>query len=82
MLRLARKCVKSSWRPFEKYIKDIGDSLGNAQTVLDTFSGTFTKYWIHFGKCPNRSGDPLGAFTSVSPAIGSKVSPHISDMFC
>jgi hypothetical protein len=32
---------KSPWRPFEKYLKGIGDSLGNAQRVLETFSATF-----------------------------------------
>jgi hypothetical protein len=33
---------KSSWRPFEKYLKGVGDSLGNAQRVLETLSATFT----------------------------------------
>jgi hypothetical protein len=81
---------KSSWRPFEKYLKGIGDSLGNSKRVLETFSATFTEYQIHFGKCPNRSGDPLGAFPNVSLAnrkqgyplvLLPSVSPHISDMF-
>jgi hypothetical protein len=59
---------KSSRRPLKKYLKGIGDFLGNSQTVLETFSATFTEKQIHFGKCPNRSGDPLGAFLSMSPA--------------
>ncbi len=33
---------KSSWIPFEKYLKGVGDSLGNAKSVLETFSATFT----------------------------------------
>jgi hypothetical protein len=59
---------KSSLRPFEKYLTGIGNSLGNAQRVLETFPATFTEQRIHFGKCPNRSRDPLGAFPSASPA--------------
>jgi hypothetical protein len=59
---------KSFLTPFEKYLEGIGDSSGNAQTVLETFSATFTEYQIPFGKSPNRSGDPLGAFPSMSPA--------------
>jgi hypothetical protein len=81
---------KSAWRPFEKYWKGIGDSLGNAQRVLETFSATFTEYRIHFWKCLKRSGDPLGTFPSMFPANKEQgypvcllptVSPHISDMF-
>jgi hypothetical protein len=33
---------KSSWRPFELNLKDIGDSLENAQKGLETFSAMFT----------------------------------------
>jgi hypothetical protein len=29
---------KNSWRPFEQYLKGIGDSLENAQRVLETFA--------------------------------------------
>jgi hypothetical protein len=36
---------KSSWRPFEKYLKSIGDSLGNAQRVLEIFSATADTFW-------------------------------------
>jgi hypothetical protein len=32
---------KSSWRPFEQNLKDIGDSLGNTQRGLET-------RWVHF----------------------------------
>jgi hypothetical protein len=57
---------KSSWRSFEHYLKSIGDSLGNAQRVLETFSAMLTLLQILFGKCPNKSGDPVGAFLTVS----------------
>ncbi len=47
MLKLCRGSLvnvsKSSWRPFEKYLKGIGDSLGNAQRILETYSATFTE---------------------------------------
>ncbi len=42
-LDLLGNVFKSSWRPFEKYLKGIDNSLGNAQRVLETFSATFTK---------------------------------------
>ncbi len=47
--------------------------------------------YLHFGKCPNRSGDLLGAFPGVSPANSKQgyplsllpsVSLQLSDMFC
>jgi hypothetical protein len=34
---------KSSWIPFEQYLKGIGDSLGNAQRVLETFSAMLSE---------------------------------------
>ncbi len=56
-------------------LKARGDRLRSILRVLVTLWEMPKEYWrsfqqrqIHFGKCPNRSGDPLGAFPSVSPA--------------
>ncbi len=82
---------KSSWRPFEQYLKSVGDSLGNTQRVLEAFSAMLTEQWIHFGKCLNKSGDPMGAFPTRSPSNWKQggplsllptASPHISGGFC
>ncbi len=32
-------------------------------------------WWRHFGKCPNKSRDPLGAFLVMSPDVSTK-NPH------
>ncbi len=45
-LDLLGNVSKSSWRPFEKSLKGISDSLGNAQRALETFSATITKYTL------------------------------------
>jgi hypothetical protein len=72
--------VKGYWRLVGKCPKSIGDLHSNLYEER-----------IHFGKCPNRSGDPLGAFPSMSPANRKQgyplrqlptVSPNIPDMFC
>jgi hypothetical protein len=55
---------KSSWRPFEQNLEGTGDAFGNAQ--LETFSAMLTEWWRHFGKCPNKRGDLMGAFSSGS----------------
>jgi hypothetical protein len=39
----------SSWRPFEQNLKGIGDSLGNAQRGLKTFSAMHTEKWRQDG---------------------------------
>jgi hypothetical protein len=52
--------AKSSWRTFEQYLKDIGDSLGNARRVLETFSAMLSEKQRHFGKWPTNSGDLTG----------------------
>jgi hypothetical protein len=59
---------KSSQRPFEQYLKGIGDSLGDAGRGLGTFFSNTCRVADTFAKCPNKSGNPIGAFPIVSPA--------------
>jgi hypothetical protein len=66
-------CLK--WRPFQKFLKGISDSLENAQRVLKTFPAILTERWIHLGKCPNKSRDPMGAFHTGSLANRKQEDP-------
>ncbi len=73
-----------------QYLKGIGDSFGNEQRVLETILAKLRAWWIHVGKCPNKSKDPMAIFPTGSPArrkqdyLGPSpiVSPHVSDVFC
>ncbi len=56
---------KSSWRPFEKYLKGIGDPLGNAQIEVETC-------WSHLPTCLQ----PVGSKDTPRP-IAHRVSAYI-----
>ncbi len=83
---------KSSWRSFEQYLKGIGDSLGNARRVGGLFNDVYRVVnTVHFGKCPNKSGDQTGAFPTRSPAnrmqedplgLSPSVSPYFWGISC
>ncbi len=59
-------------------LKALGDHLSSTKRVLvtlwemprveSTFSAMLTEQQIRFGKCPNKSRDPMGKFSQGSPA--------------
>ncbi len=79
-----------SWWPFSHHLMGIGDSLGNAQEVLEALSATFIELRIHFGKCQKkqRSDGRISNWVSSQqenrrpPQLLPTVSPHISGFFC
>ncbi len=74
----------------EQYLEGTGDSLGIAQKVFEIFSAILTAQRIHFGKCPNKSGDQWAHFPWGLQPTGNKEnplayiteSPQMSDIFC
>jgi hypothetical protein len=73
---------KSSWRPFEKYLKGIGDSLGNAQRVLETFSATFTSSGYTLGNAQIEVETRWAHFLACLQPIGSKDIPSAHCPVC
>ncbi len=49
-----------------QHLMGTGDPLRNAQIVLETLWASLSEWWRHFGKCPNKRGDLLGVFLTVS----------------
>ncbi len=66
-------CLKALKRPFEHCIDD---SLDNDQRVCigDFFSNAY-RIADHFGKCPNKRGDQIGALPSRSIAHRKQEGP-------